>query len=89
MKKILGIIILGLLFFTTSCTTYTHRSGNDSNLDADSRFCQATANYQAPTYICRMITYCAPDETAIAIQSLSRNAAVYDQCMYSKGYVAQ
>ena len=83
------VISIFLPFILVSCTTYTHRSGNDSNLNADSRFCQATANAQAPTYICRMITYCAPDETAIAIQSLSRNTAIYDQCMYSKCYVAQ
>ncbi len=79
------LIILSL----NSCTTYTHRSGNNSNLDTDSRFCQLTANTQAPTYICRGITYCAPDETAIAIQALAQNTAVYDKCMMSKGYVPQ
>lgn len=83
------VLIIVLLFSLLSCTTYTHRSGNNSNLDTDSRFCQATANARAPTYICRNITFCAPDETAIAIQSLSRNTAIYDQCMISKGYVSQ
>ena len=77
------------ILLLTSCTTYTHRSGNNSNLDTDSRFCQLTANTQAPTYICRGITYCAPDETAIAIQALAQNTAVYDKCMMSKGYIKQ
>ena len=83
---ILGIFVL---FFLASCTTYSHQSGNNSNLDTDSRFCQLTANTQAPTYICRGITFCAPDETAIAIQALAQNNAVYDKCMMSKGYVPQ
>lgn len=82
-------LFLLTISFLTSCTTYTHRSGNNSNLDTDSRFCQLTANTQAPTYICRGITYCAPDETAIAIQALAQNTAVYDKCMMSKGYVPQ
>jgi hypothetical protein len=29
---------------------------------------------------------CAPDEFAIAIEALSRNAAVFDRCMMRKGY---
>tara|TARA_B100000902_G_C26522322_1_gene533828 strand:- start:89 stop:349 length:261 start_codon:yes stop_codon:yes gene_type:complete len=78
-----------LIFTLNACTTYVHKSGNNSNLNSDSRFCQATANIQAPTYICRAITFCAPDETAIAIQALAQNNAVYDQCMMSKGYVPQ
>ena len=61
----------------------------DHNLDIDSRFCQLTANTQAPTYICRGITFCAPDETAIALQALAQNNAVYEKCMMSKGYVPQ
>jgi len=83
------LIFLLTVLFLNSCTTYTHRSGNDSNLDIDSRFCQLTANTRAPTYICRAITFCAPDETSIAIQALAQNNAVYDQCMMSKGYVPQ
>lgn len=82
-------LFLLIIIFFNSCTTYTHKSGNNSNLDADSRFCQATANSKAPTYICRMITYCEPDETAIAIQSFSQNTAIYDRCMLSKGYIPQ
>jgi len=82
-------LFLIIILFLNSCTTYTHRSGNNSNLDIDSRFCQLTANTQAPTYICRGITYCAPNETSIAIQSLAQNTAVYDKCMMSKGYVPQ
>ena len=82
-------LFLLTISFLTSCTTYTHRSGNNSNLDTDSRFCQLTANTQAPTYICRNITYCDTDETSIAIQALVQNTAVYDKCMMSKGYVPQ
>ena len=32
---------------------------------------------------------CTPAETSYAIEMLSRNNAVYDQCMIQKGYVAQ
>ena len=78
---------------TADAWEYQSESGyirnNNSNLDTDSRYCQLTANSQAPTYICRGITYCAPDETAIAIQALAQNTAVYDKCMMSKGYVPQ
>lgn len=82
-------LFLLTISFLNSCTTYTHKSGNNSNLVTDSRFCQLTANTQSPTYICRGITYCAPDETAIALQALAQNTAVYDKCMMSKGYVPQ
>jgi len=82
-------LFLLIITFLSSCATYSHKSGNNSNLDTDSRFCQLTANTQAPTYICRGITFCAPDETAIALQALAQNNAVYEKCMMSKGYVPQ
>ena len=82
-------LFLLIIIFLNSCATYSHKSGNNSNLDTDSRFCQLTANVQAPTYICRGITFCAPDETAIALQALAQNNAVYEKCMMSKGYVSQ
>ena len=82
-------LFLLIITFLSSCATYSHKSGNNSNLDTDSRFCQLTANTQAPTYICRGITFCAPDETAIALQALAQNNAVYEKCMMSKGYVSQ
>ena len=83
------LLFLLIITFLSSCATYSHKSGNNSNLDTDSRFCQLTANTQAPTYICRGITFCAPDETAIALQALAQNNAVYEKCMMSKGYVPQ
>ena len=82
-------LFLLIITFLSSCATYSHKSGNNSNLDTDSRFCQLTANTQAPTYICRGITFCAPDETAIALQALAQNNAVYEKCMMSKGYVPE
>ena len=76
------------VLFLFSCTTqFKHQSGNNSNLGNDTRYCKATANSQAPTYICRNPLMCAPDETSIVLMSISQNNAVYDQCMMSKGYV--
>ncbi len=80
--------IILLILLLGSCTTYTHKSGNNSNLNTDSRLCKSQANIQAPTYICRNITYCDPDETAIAMEALFRNNDVYNYCMLSKGYVS-
>ena len=82
----LSILLLVLL---TSCATYSHQSGNNSNLDIDRRSCGNLANLNAPTYICRNPLMCAPDEFAIAIESLARNDAFFDQCMLQKGYRAQ
>ena len=83
---ILGIFVL---FFLASCTTYSHQSGNNSNLDTDRRSCSNLANLNAPTYICRNPLMCAPDEFAIAIEAIARNDAFFDQCMLQKGYRAQ
>jgi hypothetical protein len=88
MIKNLGISFL-LLLLLTSCTTYSHQSGNNSNLDTDSRSCKNMANLNAPTYICRNPLMCAPDEIAIAWEAIARNEAYYDQCMLQKGYRAQ
>jgi hypothetical protein len=82
--------LVALLLLTASCTTnYTHSSGNNSNKDTDSRSCGNQAKLNAPTYICRNPLMCAPDEFGIAIDSISRNSAYYDQCMLQKGYRAQ
>ena len=79
-----------LLLILTSCaTTWSHRSGNNINIDSDKRYCNTQAKIQAPTYICRNPLMCAPDEIAIAIEALSQNAAVFDKCMMQKGYTAQ
>ena len=87
MKKFL-IIILSFIIIS-GCTTYSHRSGNNSNLTTDSKFCQATANSQAPTYICRNPLLCTPEETSYAWSQIAKNTGIYDQCMISKGYQAQ
>ena len=76
-------------FILGSCTTYSHTSGNNSNLDIDSRSCKNLANLNAPTYICRNPLMCAPDEIAIALEAIARNDAYYDQCMLQKGYRPQ
>tara|TARA_B100001964_G_scaffold172122_1_gene189496 strand:+ start:233 stop:502 length:270 start_codon:yes stop_codon:yes gene_type:complete len=88
MKKYLVVAML-LSFLITSCATYTHRSGDNSNIETDSRYCQATANANAPTYICQNPFMCTPEETSYAIGQLSKNNAVYDQCMIQRGYVVQ
>ena len=85
-KSVLGFL---LLFILASCTTYSHQSGNNSNLDSDRRSCSNLANLNAPTYICRNPLMCAPDEFAIAIEAIARNDAFFDQCMLQKGYRAQ
>ena len=78
-----------IITFLNSCATYSHKSGNNSNLDTDYRFCQLTANPQAPTYICRNPLMCAPDELGIAMERIAQNNAAYDRCMIQKGYRAQ
>ena len=79
--------IVVLIFVTiSSCTTWSHQSGNNNNLNSDKRYCNTEARIQAPTYICRNPLMCAPDEFATAIDALSRNAAVFDRCMMRKGY---
>ena len=88
-KNIIKIPSILVIIFLTSCTTYSHRSGNNSNLDNDSRSCQNLANLNAPTYICRNPLMCAPDEFAIAIDAIGRNNSYFDQCMLQKGYTAQ
>ena len=86
--KVLALLAVGVLF--TSCaTTWSHQSGNNSNLDTDKRYCGATANAVAPTYICRNPLMCAPDELGIAMERLAQNNAAYDRCMIQKGYRAQ
>ena len=88
MKKILlPIFLLTALTFIAGCaTTYTHQSGNNSNLSLDSRACDNRADIQAPVYICMNPFFCQPEETALVFDSLERNSSIYDQCMLSKGY---
>ena len=85
MKKIMLLIIFSIL---TSCanTSWEHRSGNNSDLDFHSGYCRSLANAKAPTYICKDPFMCKPEEFSLAITALSQNAAVYDHCMYQKGY---
>jgi len=87
-EKVKKIFFITIFLFLTSCTTgsWQSRSGDNSNLGFDSGYCQSLANSRYPIYICRNITWCAPDETSKAINSLTQNAATYDNCMYKKGY---
>ena len=75
----------------TSCATgsWQSREGSNSNLNIDTGYCKSLANSRYPIYICRNPLMCAPDEFAIAIDALSRNAAVNDRCMMQKGYTSQ
>ena len=87
MKKFIYVILLSLL---TSCvnTSWDHRSGNNSNLDFHSGFCNSLANAKAPTYLCKDPFMCKPEEFSLVITALGQNAAEYDHCMYKKGYNA-
>ena len=87
MKNFFFIILSFIIL--SSCTTYSHRSGNNSNLATDSKFCQGRANAQAPTYICRNPLACTPEETSYAWSQIAKNNGIYDQCMISKGYQPQ
>ena len=83
--KVLALLAVGVLF--TSCaTTWSHQSGNNSNLDTDKRYCGATANAVAPTYICRNPLMCDPDETNKVLDQLIGYEATFKTCMYKKGY---
>ena len=84
---IVRAIFLSFIFILVyGCATWTHNSGNDQNLAYDKSFCNNHAYMVAPTYICRNITYCQPDETNIALQALAKNSAAFRQCMFRKGY---
>ena len=83
-KQLKFLIIF--LIATGCASSYTHSSGNNSNLSNDSNFCSAYARVTAPTYICKNPLMCAPEETSIALDALLNNAAAYDLCMLKKGY---
>ena len=79
------IKLFSIFFLITSCAgSYTHRSGNNSNLSYDSRLCNAHARVVAPTYICKNPLMCAPEETSIALDALFNNVAAYDLCMLQR-----
>jgi len=86
-KKIL--LITSLTILAACSTTYSHKSGNNSNIEMDSRSCSNQAKLNAPTYLCRNPLMCAPDEFSLVINSIAQNDAYYDQCMLRKGYQAQ
>ena len=87
MKKFIYLILLSLL---TSCanTSWDHRSGNNSDLEFHSGFCNSLANAKSPTYLCKYPFMCKPEEFSLVITALGQNAAEYDHCMYKKGYNA-
>ena len=88
-KHALKCMLMAFILLSGCATTWSHQSGNNSNLDTDKRYCGATANAVAPTYICRNPLMCAPDELGIAMERLAQNNAAYDRCMIQKGYRAQ
>jgi len=85
MKKIMLLIILS---FLTSCAAgnWNHQSGKNSNLNFDKGYCRSFANSKTPTYLCRNLFYCNPDEWSEVIVSMAQNNSNYDHCMYKKGY---
>ena len=81
------LIIISLIFLTSCATgTWGHRSNNNSNLNFDKGYCRSFANSRSPTYLCKNLSYCEPDEWSEVIISISQNSATYDHCMYNKGY---
>ena len=88
-KTRIWIGVFSIVLLSSCATTWSHRSGNNNNLDTDKRYCNTQAKIQAPTYICRNPLMCAPDEVGTVWTSIAQNDAAYDQCMISKGYQAQ
>ena len=88
-KTRIWIGVSSIVFLSSCATSWSHRSGNNNNLDTDKRFCNTQARIQAPTYICRNPLMCAPDELGIAMERIAQNNAAYDRCMIQKGYRAQ
>ena len=87
MKRFIYLILFSLL---TSCanTSWDHTSGNNSDLEFHSGFCNSLANAKSPTYLCKDPFMCKPEEFSLVITALGQNAAEYDHCMYKKGYNA-
>ena len=87
MKKFIYLILFSLL---ASCanTSWDHRSGNNSDLEFHSGFCNSLANAKSPTDLCKDPFMCKPEEFSLVITALGQNAAEYDHCMYKKGYNA-
>ena len=85
MNKLIYIILFALL---TSCATgnYTNRSGDNSNLSFDTRFCKSLARSLHPGYICKNPLMCTMEETNIVINDLTQYHAVFQNCMHSKNY---
>ncbi len=85
MNKILLIILVVVL---SGCATYAwkHKSGNDNFAAEHLSKCNNLVNLHIPSYICRNITYCTPDETNLVISTLTRRNAALNQCMFELGY---
>jgi hypothetical protein len=82
------LLLISLLIYLTSCGggTYSNRSGDNSNLSFDSRFCKSLARSRHPGYICKNPLMCTMEETNIVINDLTQYYAVFQNCMYSKNY---
>jgi hypothetical protein len=82
-----ALVIISVLFIS-SCATkhWVHVSGNNQNAAYASSQCKNFAVINYPTYICRNLTYCMPDETYLVISSISRHNAAFNQCMNQNGY---
>jgi hypothetical protein len=85
MKKLLVSLIL--LFFTVGCATEWESSNTSNSVSQDRRYCKAMANAAAPTYLCRNPLMCASDETVKVLDSMVRNNAYFEKCMFEKGNV--
>ena len=85
MRKTL-IFIFAL--FLSGCATkhWVHSSGNNQNVSYVSSQCKNYAVINYPTYVCRNLLYCMPDETNLVISSISRHNAAFNQCMMTNGY---
>ena len=84
MKKYLILFILIL----NACvpTTYSSLNGDNSKLNFDTRFCKSFARSKHPGYICKNPLMCAPEEFNIVLNELVQYEAMFQNCMFSKGY---
>ena len=85
MNKILPIILVVVL---SGCATYEwkHTSGNNSNAAYMESQCTNYARINYPTYVCRIIFACQPDESGIMLTSFTRHFSAITQCMNQNGY---
>ena len=84
------LVCLLVVVFVSGCATktWTHKSGNNSNLSYVTSQCKNYATLNYPTYICKMPLRCTQQESGLILQSIRQNTAAFDMCMNRNGYRA-